>query len=257
MAGSISSWPVPEAVTDRRPITEDSLFQGRLVCRQHADGYRFSVDAVLAAHFCRPAAGATVLDLGAGCGVIGLILAHRHPAVWVTGLELQPALAALAADNIRCNSLQDRVRILEGDAREIDRVLTPESFDLVVCNPPYRPRGSGRACRGDEAAMARHELAASLADMVRAAGFCVRNRGAVVFVYPATRLAILLHRLQERKLVPKRLQPVYSYPGDRRGRLALVEAVKNGGEELLLLPPLYIYEGRNGAYSPEMQAMYE
>ncbi len=257
MAGSLSSRPAPEVGADRRPITEDTLFGGGLVCRQHADGYRFSVDAVLAAHFCRPAARARILDLGAGCGVIGLILAHRHPAVRVTGLELQPALAALAADNIHCNALQDRVRILEGDAREIGRVLAPESFDLVVCNPPYRPQGSGRASRGDEAATARHELSASLADMVRAAAFCVRNRGAVVFVYPATRLATLLHRLQERMLVPKRLQPVYSYPGDRRGRLVLVEAVKNGGEELLLLPPLYVYEWKNGPYSPEMRAMYE
>ncbi|HFQ89412.1 MAG TPA: methyltransferase domain-containing protein, partial [Desulfobulbus sp.] len=178
-------------------ITEDSLFQGRLVCRQHADGYRFSVDAVLAAHFCHPGSGATVLDLGAGCGVIGLILAHRHAHVRVTGIELQPGLAALAAENIRRNAMQDRVRIVEGDARQIGRVLAPESFDLVVCNPPYRGLGSGRASSAGEAAIARHELRATLADMVGAAAFCVRNRGGVVFVYPAARMATLLYRLQE------------------------------------------------------------
>lgn len=238
-------------------ITEDSLFQGRLVCRQHADGYRFSVDAVLAAHFCRPGSGATVLDLGAGCGVIALILAHRHAHVRVTGIELQPGLAALAAENIRRNAMQDRVRIVEGDARQIGRVLAPESFDLVVCNPPYRGLGSGRASSAGEAAIARHELRATLADMVRAAAFCVRNRGGVVFVYPAARMATLLYRLQERNLVPKRLQPVYSYPEDRCGRLVLVEAVKNGGEELRLLPPLFVYARKNGPYSREMQEMYD
>ncbi len=257
MATSASPWSAPE-VDDgcRRPVTGDSLFRGRLICRQYADGYRFSVDAVLAAHFCRPAEGATVLDLGAGCGVIGLILAHRYPRVRVTGLELQPDLVALAADNIGLNHMQDRVRIEEGDARIIGRFLAPESFDLVVCNPPYRGRGSGRASRAGEAAIARHELRATLADMVAAAAFCVRNRGAVVFVYPASRMATLLYRLQERNLAPKRLRPVYSYPEDRRGRLVLVEAVKNGGEELDLLPPLYIYERKNGPYSREMQEMY-
>ena len=73
------------------PLTDDTLFNGRLVCRQHRNGYRFSLDAVLLAHFCQPASRDKVLDLGCGCGVIGLVLCYRHPEVQVTGLELQPA----------------------------------------------------------------------------------------------------------------------------------------------------------------------
>ena len=70
----MSQTPAPLAAP-----SEDTLFSGRLICRQPEHGYRFSVDAVLAAHFAGPAATDRVLDLGCGCGVIGLILAHRCP----------------------------------------------------------------------------------------------------------------------------------------------------------------------------------
>ncbi|MCW5198647.1 SAM-dependent methyltransferase, partial [Desulfobulbus sp. F3] len=58
-------------------LTDDTLFNDRVICRQHRDGYRFSIDAVLLAHFCRPAARNMVLDIGCGCGVISLILCCR------------------------------------------------------------------------------------------------------------------------------------------------------------------------------------
>jgi tRNA1(Val) A37 N6-methylase TrmN6 len=53
------------------------------------------------------------------------------------------------------------------------------------------------------------------------------------------------------------MQPVYSYPGDDPARLILVEAVKNGGEGVCLLPPFYVYRYPDGPYSPEMAAMYQ
>ena len=79
-------------------MTRDSLFDGALVCCQHRAGYRFSLDAVLAAQFARPGSKARVLDLGCGSGVIGLIVCYRwqHRLARVCGLEIQPQLAALA-----------------------------------------------------------------------------------------------------------------------------------------------------------------
>ena len=135
--------------------------------------------------------------------------------------------------------------------------MQPESFDLVVSNPPYRRPGSGRINREDECAIARHELTADLASIISAAAFCVKNRGAVVCIYPADRLATLIAAMQDQRLVPKRLQPVYSYPEDDRARLVMVEAVKNGGEGVHLLPPFYIYQHPNGPYSPEMAKLYQ
>ena len=245
--------PVPAPASE---LSEDTLFSGRLICRQPEHGYRFSVDAVLAAHFARPAAADRVLDLGGGCGVISLILAHRNPEITVCGLEVQADLAALAADNARQNGFADRVRVIRGDVRAIGELLASESFDLVVANPPYRSLGSGRLSDHDQAARARHELHGDLVDFVRAAAFAVRNRGRAVFVYPALRTATLLAVLQSHRLTPRRLQPVVAWPGAACARLALVEAVKNGGEGFEILGPLPIDAARGGGPSAELQAMY-
>ena len=245
--------PVPAPASER---SDDTLFAGRLICRQPEHGYRFSVDAVLAAHFARPAAADRVLDLGCGCGVIGLILAHRNPEITVCGLEVQADLAALAADNARRNGFAKRVRVVCGDLRAMGELFAAESFDLVVATPPYRRLGSGRLSDHDQAARARHELHGDLADFVRAAAFAVRNRGRVVVVYPALRTATLLAVLQSHRLTPRRLQPVVAWPGAACARLALVEAVKNGGEGFEILGPLPIDAARGGGPSAELQAMY-
>ncbi len=239
-----------------RPLTDDSLFNGGLICRQYGDGYRFSVDSILAAHFCRLHGSERVLDLGCGSGVIGLILARLHPDTRLVGLELQQDLAGLCAVNVRDNHLQSRCSAVCGDARFIGRYVDAESFDLVVCNPPYRKIGSGRVNRTGEAAIARHELKANLDDMLAAAAFSVKNKGQVAFVYPAVRLASLVAGMHQHALVPRRLQPVYSYPEAEQATLVVVEAVKNGGEGCGLLPPLYIYTGKNMGYSPEMKKLY-
>ncbi len=219
-------------------LTDDTLFNGRLVCQQHRDGYRFSVDAVLVAHFCRPDPKDRVLDLGCGCGVIGLILCHRYPELHITGLELQPALAELTEQNVQANGFQDRFAVEQRDLRRIKQHLRAESYDLVLSNPPYHKVGSGRISREDECALARHELTADPNSVIAAAAFAVKNRGRVICIYPAERLATVTAAMMNKRLVPKRLQPVYSYPEDDRAGLVMIEAVKNGGEGLRLLPPL-------------------
>jgi tRNA1(Val) A37 N6-methylase TrmN6 len=242
---------------DNSRLSEDTLYQGDLVCCQYVDGYRFSVDAILAAHFCPISGAARILDLGCGSGIIGLLLSYLHPSIKIAGLEIQPELVSLARENVCRNHLENRVVIHQGDACGIRDLLEAESFDLVVSNPPYRKCGSGRLNQAKQAAIARHELKADLADMLAAAAYSVKNRGTVVLVYPAVRFAHLAAELAEKKLALKRMQPVYSYPQDTRARLVLVEAVKNGGEECFILPPFYIYSEKDGAYSHEMQKMYE
>ncbi|BCO08609.1 methyltransferase [Desulfolithobacter dissulfuricans] len=244
----------PEA---QEVVREDTLFSGRLLCRQHARGYRFSVDSVLLAGMVPVRPGEQVLDLGCGCGVIGLILAFRNPDIHLAGLELQPSLVRLARDNVSLGGFEDRFRIVQGDLRHVGRYLEPESFDQVVCNPPFYPKGSGRMSRADEQRLARHEISATLADVVRAARFCVRNRGRVSLVYPATRLGVLVATLQDQRFGVQKIVPVYSYPEDDRARLVVVRAVKNGGDETLLAPPMYIYAHRNGPWSPAMEKLYE
>ena len=242
-------------MTAEKDYTEDALFDGRIRCLQHRTGYRFSIDAVLLGNFIQPRPGDRILDLGCGCGIVSLILAYRWPPVSITGLEIQPGLAALAKKNVVLNNRQERIEIVQGDLREIGKYIDPGSFDWVVSNPPYRKSGTGRVNPGGEQALARHEQAADLASVIKAANWAVRKRGKGGFIYPASRGAAVISELKNAGLEPKKMLPIFSYPGSA-ANLLIIEAVKQGGEELKILPPFYVYQERDGEYSPEMGGYY-
>lgn len=241
--------------------TTDTLFGGRLTCLQHRHGYRFSVDAVLLARFLAPHQGARVLDLGAGCGIISLILAYRRPDLQLIALELQPALAGLIRRNIEINEpgergISQRIKVVNGDLCGLAEYIRPGTQDWVVCNPPYRKQGSGRRNLDSEQALARHEIRVDLEAIISAAVSTVKTGGRVAMIYPAARMVSLLHVMRSKGLEPKRLQMVYSFPGSD-ARLFLVESVKGGGEELKVLSPFYIYRQPGGGYTQEMARCYE
>ncbi len=242
-------------MTAEKDYTEDALFDGRIRCLQHRTGYRFSLDAVLLGNFIQPRPGDRILDLGCGCGIVSLILAYRWPSVSITGLEIQPGLAALANKNVALNNWQERIEIVQGDLREIGKYIDPGSFDWVVSNPPYRKSGTGRVNPGGEQALARHEQAADLASVIKAANWAVRKRGRGAFIYPASRGAAVISELKNAGLEPKKMLSIFSYPGSA-ANLLIIEAVKQGGEELTILPPFYVYQERDGEYSPEMGGYY-
>ena len=242
-------------MTADRDYTEDTLFNGRIRCLQHRTVYRFSLDAVLLGNFIQPRPGDKILDLGCGCGIVSLILAYRWPSVSITGLEIQPALAALADRNVLLNNWQERIEILQGDLREIRKYVDPGSFDWIVSNPPYRKPGSGRVNPGEEQALARHEKSADLVNVTKAANWAIKKRGRATFIYPASRGAAVISELKNAGLEPKKMLSIFSYP-DSDASLLIIEAVKQGGEELTILPPFYVYGERDGEYSPKMAGYY-
>src|SRR3954462_10730022 len=118
-------------------LTEDAILGGRLRLKQPALGHRFGHDAILLAAACPARAGEQVVDLGAGVGAAGLALAARVDGCIVTLVEIDPALAALAAENAQRNQLTERARAVGLDvaarARAFAAVgLQPESVARVL-----------------------------------------------------------------------------------------------------------------------------
>ena len=241
-------------------MSADSLFGGEMICQQPRQGYRFSVDSILLAHFSPIQNGDNVLDLGCGCGIVGLIIMYRWQTVLqgVVGLEIQPELAELARNNGRLNGFAEKFRVVEGDLRTMKASFPAESFTRVVCNPPFYTSGSGRESTDRQSLIARHQVCASTDQTMAAASLAVKNRGSVSVVFPADRLVELVGAMLTAGLQPKRMQMVYSYPGEKgTARLVLIEAIKNGGPGVAILPPFSIYQEKNGPYTGEMQRMYE
>jgi tRNA1Val (adenine37-N6)-methyltransferase len=241
-------------------VSTDSLFDGEMVCQQPRQGYRFSVDSILLAHFSPIQKGDSVLDLGCGCGIVGLIIMYRWQRVLeeVVGLEIQPELAELAGNNGHLNGFAEKFKVVEGDLRTIKTSFPAESFTRVVCNPPFYTSGSGKESTDRQSLIARHQVCASTEQTMAAAFLVVKNRGSVSVVFPADRLVELTGSMVTAGLQPKRMQMVYSYPGEEGvARLVLIEAIKNGGPGVAILPPFYIYQGKNGMYTDDMQRLYD
>ncbi len=241
-------------------VSCDSLFDGELICYQHNRGYRFSIDSVLVAHFMDVRQNDSILDLGCGSGIISLIVMYRWRSRTreVSGIEVQQGLAELAKKNYQVNNLAHLGKIIQGDITEIDKFIEPESYNKIVCNPPFYNPVSGRINKNPEARIARHQILATLQDFLCAAAFAVKNGGTVFFIYPAERISEFIILAKNNRLEVKKIQFIYSYPGETGvARLVLIQCLKNGGAGSEVLPPLYIYDEKNGNYSSELLAMYK
>jgi tRNA1Val (adenine37-N6)-methyltransferase len=233
----------------------DDLGRGGLRIIQHPERFPFAVDAILLAHWVRVRKTDRVIDLGTGGGIIPLLLSALHPEVSLTGLEIQPETAEMAARSVALNGLASRIRIDCGDWRTATERYGYGSFDLVTMNPPYREVGTGGVSPIRGRATARHELASSLSEAVEAASRLVRYGGRVGLIFLAERLADLLGALRASQLEPKRMRLVQPRAG-RPANLVLVEAVRGGRPGLTCEAPLVVWaEGQR--YTAEMQAIYD
>ena len=127
------------------------------------------------------------------------------------------------------------MNIILGDIRRPP--MARESADVIICNPPYRKVKSGRINPDPRRAIARHEILASVDDILRATTSILRKKGRLALIYPSVRLVDILARLRKYNLEPKRIQ--INYPGLESGaKLALIEATLGGKPGLEICPPL-------------------
>jgi len=243
-----------KSLLNDREETLDTLFDGRLKVLQKKSGYRFSIDALLLAHFADMRPRDRIIDLGTGCGIIPLILIFRRKAGKVIGVETQPSLAGLARRNAALNRQSGHITIVEEDLKKLGPEIGRGTFDLVITNPPYREVGSGRINPHSEKALARHEIKASLEDVLWVSHQLLKDKGRLTLIYPASRTVDLIQGLRRMHLEPKRLQFIHSRLKGRAS-LVLMEACKEGHPQLQVLSPFFLYDPI-GHYTPEAEKLF-
>jgi len=232
--------------------TVNAILGGALTIVQPACGYRFAIDSILLGRFARPRKRERVLELGAGCGVVSIMLAALHHPREVAAVEVQPRLAILIAHNAALNGTA-AVTAICADIRRSIPGLMPAAFDYVVANPPYRAAMRGRQSPNAERRAARGGDGATLADFIATAARYANHGGRVAMVFTASRTAELIAAMKQHSLEPKRIRFVHSKPAEP-ATMVLLEARKAGGVETVIEPPLFIY-GSSGAYTDEARMM--
>ncbi|MBI5443979.1 MAG: methyltransferase domain-containing protein [Deltaproteobacteria bacterium] len=197
---------------------------------------------MLLARFAAERPVARAADLGSGSGVVALCLLALGGAEEAVGVEFQEEMAERACRSARWNGWPERARFLSGDVRAIRDLLPGGTFPLVVANPPYRPLSSGRVSPEPSCAVARHEVACRLEDVLAAAAYLLEDRGELCVVYPARRLAALLEGCRAARLEPSVLRLVHPRAGEPAS-LALLRCRKGGTEGLEVRWPLALHPG--------------
>ncbi len=213
----------------------DDFMDGRLQLIQSRKGYRFSIDAILLSEFASFKPGDILVDLGTGCGIIPLVILLKRAIRHAYGLEIQPELADQAIRNAQLNGFGNKMDVILGDIRHPP--LRPSSADVVICNPPYRQKESGRINPDPQRAIARHEIRASLDDVLDTARRLLRPKGRLAMIYPAVRLVDIIVRMRSFNLEPKRIRVIYPSL-ESEAKLILIEAAADGRGGVKLMKPL-------------------
>ena len=215
--------------------------------------HTFGTDAVLLADFAGTKKVKTHCDLGAGCGIISMLLLKNAITKKSFGVEISEEAVELA----KCTAAEfakDSFYPLNADIRNLKGVLPYGEFELVTCNPPYKAEGAGILSTGEKDVVARHETMCTLKDVISAASHLVRSSGRLCLCQRPERLGDIICLMREYKLEVKRIRTVSKKCGEEPW-LVLVEGRRDAKSGVRILPPLFVYD-EDGNLSDEMIKIY-
>lgn len=211
--------------------------------------FPLSTDSIALAGFARLPKGARVLDLGAGCGTLGLLLCASHDDCTVTGIELDLNAHTTALHNARNNRIDHRYSSICGDMRQTETLFPPGSFHVCISNPPYFTDGPA----SQTVPAARQELHCTMDDLFRCAAWSLRYGGDFFLVHRPERFAQLCACASAHKLEPKRVCMLRHKPGSPASVLLI--QCRKGAKVGLLWEEQQLYNA-DGSVSDYYKSLY-
>lgn len=238
-------------------VTDDTVLGGTVRLRQPKRGHRAGHDAILLAAAVPARSGQRAVDLGAGAGTAGLVLAARVRGVSVTLIERDPELARLAAENVESNGFGGRMSVLALDVTAPGRAfaaagLAAETADHVLMNPPFNDGARQRSSPDAQRKAAHVAPPALLASWLRCANRLLRPSGTLTLIWRADGLVDVLAALAS-NFGGVTVLPIHPKP-DRAAIRIVVHALKASRAPLVLLPG-FILADADGAPTPHAAAV--
>ncbi len=206
---------------------------------QDKDKFCYGTDAAVLASFSVAKPKEKVIDLCSGTGIIPILMCKNTRCKDFTALEIQEEMCDLLNRSISLNNLEERLKVICGDLKNIKQAFSFGTFDVVTCNPPYMVEGTGKKNESESVRIARHEVLCTLEDVIFAASHLLNTGGRFYMVHRPERLTDILATMRKYKLEPKRMTMVHANP-DFEPSLVLIEGQKDRKSGLLVTKPLYI-----------------
>lgn len=179
------AWAVLEEAEER--VSEDTILDGRMVLLQPKGGFRAAIDPIVLAACVPAAAGDRVLDVGTGSGAAAFALLAREPWAWVTGIDVQAGLIALAGRSAARNDLGERACFQAMDVAAPAPQIGASLFDHVMSNPPFLDARAGQRPKDEARALATIESTADLGVWLAFMASMVRDGGTLTMIHRADR----------------------------------------------------------------------
>ena len=233
----------------------DDLEFKNLKIIQNKEGFCFGIDSVLLSDFAKNIRhNSKVIDLGTGTGIINILLSGKTKASELVGVEIQDEVAEMAGRSIEFNNLQDKIKIINENILNLNKIYKEKSFDVVVTNPPYKKANTGLINEENKKIISRHEITASLEDFIHIASYLLKDYGEFYMVHRADRLVDIFEAMRKEKIEPKLIKFVYPNK-NKKTNLVLIKGVKNGNPFLEFEKNLYVYND-DGTYTDEILKIY-
>lgn len=247
---------------DADAVLETTLLDGALHLRQLKAGHRAGTDAILLSACISGTAG-TVLDVGAGAGAAGLAVAQRNRNCQLLLAEIEPALAAIARENVALNGMDGRARVVAVDilsSRSRAAAQLPDHCaDVLITNPPYQLASASRVSPDPLKARA-HTLAAGddgaqigLDKWLRACAALLKPGGTFALIHRADALADVMAACAGR-FGALQIMPVHPKAGRAAHRI-LVRGTAGSRGPVSILPGLILHQ-EDGQFMPRAAAVH-
>lgn len=237
-------------------VTNYLLGYKNLKIVQDNEMFNFSLDSVLLPNFVILNKNiSNILDIGTGNAPIPLILSTKTAAN-ITGVEIQKEVYDQAVQSVQINNLENRIKIINSDIKEIYENFDTESFDVITCNPPFfEVTEESNLNKNEYKTIARHEIHLNLDDVFKISKKLLKNNGVIAMVHRPERLVQIIETMKKYNIEPKRIRFVYP-KRNKEANILLIEGRKNGNSGIKILPPLYSHE-EDGNYTKEVQKYFE
>jgi len=221
---------------------------------QAPGGFRTSMDSIMLAAACPVKAGQNVLDLGCGVGSAGLCVLYRTQSTELLGVDIQADHIELAQKNASLNGMAERSSFLCADIRDLKR-NDIDTFDHVICNPPYKEAGTHKhsPSPAKAQAMGHADEDISLRSWIDCAWRHIKGQGSLTIVHEAEQCDSIMHGLYSarggRRFGRVEIIPLYPRIGSAAKRV-IIRAWKHkkGGSRILYGIALH---NTDGSYTSE------
>lgn len=222
---------------------------------QNKDYFNFSLDSVLLPNFVEITKKTSkILDMCTGNAPIPLILSTKTTAK-IYAIELQKEVYSLAKETIKINKLENQIKLINDNIKNLKKFFNTETFDIITCNPPYFKKKDGSIINENKVkSIARHEIEMELEDVMIISKALLKNEGSLVLVHRTERLIEIIELMKKHNIEPKRMRLIYPKV-NTESNLVLIDGRKNGKDGLKILPPLYIHNEDN-SYTKEVLEMF-